>query len=116
MVDIRLWYFHVRLRWRWQDGELVFSMDWRKKEMEMGMTGLQNTVEVMEKMMNSVYDFLKLTMESDDDFDGVLLLEDNKTMYKFLGAKAPLTIASLSPSLPPSLYPQKVSKSCYIDR
>ena len=65
MDDIRLWCFPVRLGWRWQDDELVFSMEWRREELEMGMTGLQKTLEVMEKMMNSICDFLNLTMESD---------------------------------------------------
>ena len=40
--------FPVRLGWRWQDGELVFSMEWRREELEKGMTGLQKTLEVIE--------------------------------------------------------------------
>ena len=72
MDDIRLWCFPIRLGWRWQEDELVFSMEWRREELEKGMTGLQKTLEVMERMMNSICDFLNLTMESVDDFEGVL--------------------------------------------
>ena len=47
MDDIRLWCFPVRLGWRWQDDELVFSKEWRREELEMGMTRLQKTLEVI---------------------------------------------------------------------
>ena len=56
------------------------------------MTGLEKMLKVMEQMMNSVCDFLNLTMESILDFDGVLPTldltiwtreEDNKTMFLF---------------------------------
>ena len=56
-----------------------------------GMTGLQKTLEVFQMMMNDVCSFLKLTMESVDDYGGRLptldltiwVREDNKTMYLF---------------------------------
>jgi hypothetical protein len=92
MDDIRLWCFPIRLGWRWSEGELRFSMQWRQEEQESGMTGLEKTLEVMEQMMNSVCDFLNLTIESILDFDGVLPTldltiwtreEDNKTMFLF---------------------------------
>ena len=55
------------------------------------MFGLGKTIEVIRNMMNSVCDFLTLTMESILDFDGVLptldlsiwVREDNMTMYMF---------------------------------
>ena len=67
-------------------------MQWRQEEQEVGMTGLEKTLEIMEQMMNSVCDFLNLTMESILDFEGVLPSldlaiwtreEDNKTMFLF---------------------------------
>ena len=60
--------------------------------MEMGMTGLTKTIEIMKMMMNSICSFLKLTMESQVDFGGVLpsldltlwvRKEDNCTLYAF---------------------------------
>ena len=56
-----------------------------------GMTGLQKTVEVLKGIMNSISDFLVLTMESADDFDGRLptldlsiwIGKDNATYYIF---------------------------------
>ena len=60
--------------------------------MEMGMTGLAKTIEIMKMMMNSICSFLKLTMESEVDFGGVLpsldltlwvRKEDNCTLYAF---------------------------------
>ena len=55
------------------------------------MTGLEETIEVMKAMMNSICDFLTLTMESNLDFVGALptlnlsicVREDNRTMCKF---------------------------------
>ena len=56
------------------------------------MSGIEKTLEIMEGMMNSICSFLKLTMESCLDFEGVLptldliiwvRVEDNKTMYSF---------------------------------
>ena len=91
MDDIRLWLHSVRLGWRWVNNGLRFSMSWRKEEMEAGMTGLQKTAEVLRGMMNSICDFLVLTMETADEFNGRLptldlniwIREDNVTMYIF---------------------------------
>ena len=56
------------------------------------MTGLDKSLEVLEKMTNSICWFLNLTMESVKDFEGVLptldliiwvRAADNKTMYSF---------------------------------
>ena len=67
-------------------------MAWRLEERTAGMSGLEKTIQVMKEMMNSIFTFLKLTMESCMDFDGVLPTldliiwvrkEDNKTMYSF---------------------------------
>ena len=56
------------------------------------MTGLEKMIQIMEVMMNSMCSFLKLTMESCLDFNGVfptldliiwVRMEDNKTMNSF---------------------------------
>ena len=55
------------------------------------MTVLQKTIEVMHVLMNQTCDFLTMTMESVDDFEGVLptldlqlgVRKDNKTMYLY---------------------------------
>ena len=56
------------------------------------MTGLQKTVEIIKNIMNSICDFLVLTMESGDDFPGgrlptldlnIWVGEDNITRYIF---------------------------------
>ena len=88
MDDIRLWCYSIRLGWRWVEGELVFSRSWKQEEEEKGMSGLEKTIEVIRCMMNSVCDFMTLTMESILDFDGVLptldlsiwVAESNMTM------------------------------------
>ena len=92
MDDIRLWMYSIRLGWRWVDGGLKYSTEWRTEERMAGMTGLQKTVEVIKHMMNSICDFLVLTMESGDDFPGgrlptldlnIWVGEDNVTRYIF---------------------------------
>ena len=47
MDDIRLWCYSVRIGWRWKDGELVFSMQWREEELAKNMTGLEKTTEIL---------------------------------------------------------------------
>ena len=72
MDDLRVWMFGVRLGWRWTDGGLYYSSEWRNEEQEAGMTGLQKTVEILHGMMNVVCDFLTMTMETEDEFGGKL--------------------------------------------
>ena len=59
------------------------------------MVGLEKTIEIVKCMMNSVCNFLTLTMESILDFDGVLptldlslwVDEDNRTMFMFVSKR-----------------------------
>ena len=91
MYDIRLWMYTIRLGWRWTDNGLRFCSSWRDEERDNGMTGLQKTMEILEKMMNSICDLLNFTMESVDDFGGMLptldmniwIREDNMIVYIF---------------------------------
>ena len=92
MDDIRLWLYAIRLGWRWVDGGLKYFSEWRAEERMAGMTGLQKTVEVLKGMMNSIWDFLVLTMESGDDFRNgrlptldlnIWVGENNATLYIF---------------------------------
>ena len=63
----------------------------KQEEHETCTTGLQKTVEILHGMMNQACTFLTMTMETADDFNGVLptldlelwVREDNKTMYSF---------------------------------
>ena len=91
MDDIRIWMRSVRLGWRWNGEELVFTKAWQEEERMNGMTGLEKTLEIIHAIMNSICNFLKLTMESVLDFDGVLptldliiwVGDDDKILYKF---------------------------------
>ena len=91
MDDIRVWLYGIRLGWRWTDGGLRFCSSWRDIEKAQGMTSLQKTMQIMEGMMNSICEWLKLTMESVDDFGGMLptldlniwVREDNMVVYIF---------------------------------
>ena len=60
--------YSIQLGWRWMDGQLCFSSEWRNEELETGMTGLDKTIQVLKMMINSICDFLNLTMESAVDF------------------------------------------------
>ena len=72
MNDIRVWLRAIRLGWRVVDGILQYRDSWRLEELEMGMTALQKTTEIMRDVMNSVCGWLRLTMETEDMFDGWL--------------------------------------------
>ena len=89
--DIRIWMRARRLGWRWLEGKLKFKYSWRMEEARSGMTGLEKTSQVMEGIMNSVCSWLRLTMEHEGMFGGVLPTLDlilwvngqNKTVYSF---------------------------------
>ena len=91
MDDIRIWLWSIRMGWRWTGGRLEFCKDWRDEETSKGMTPLQKTTEVLEGMMNSICSWLKLTMETEDDFGGRLptldlsiwVGADNKVLFNF---------------------------------
>ena len=95
MDDLRVWLFGVSLGWRWINEGVYYCSDWKREEQEAGMTGLQKTVEIFQSMMNQACNFLTMTMDTADDFNGVLptldlelwvrVREDNKTMYSFYG-------------------------------
>jgi hypothetical protein len=90
MNDIRLWMRSVRLGWRWNGEELIFYKDWQTEERMKGMTELEKTLEVIQAIMNSICSFLKLTMETVLDFEGVLptldlviwVGDNNKVLYR----------------------------------
>ena len=89
MDDIRVWLRAIRLGWRVLDGILQYRDSWRLEELEMGMTALQKTTEIMRDVMNSVCGWLRLTMETEDMFDGWLptldlqiqMTEENKCLF-----------------------------------
>ena len=92
MDDIRAILYPIRLGWRWSGQELEYCDRWRVEEERRGMTPLQKTTEVLEGMMGGVHSFLKLTMETGDDFaEGKLptldtnlwVGEDNMVHYEF---------------------------------
>ena len=72
MDDIMIWMRSVRLGWRWNGEELVFTKAWQEEERMNGMTGLGKTLEIIQAIMNGICNFFKLTIESVMDFDGVL--------------------------------------------
>ena len=47
----------VRLGWRWNGDELVFTKAWQVEERINGMTGLEKTLEIMQAIMNSISNF-----------------------------------------------------------
>ena len=73
------------------DGKLIFRSSWRMEEQEAGMSHLRKTSEVLEGIMNSVCSWLKLTMEHEEMFNGVLptldlviwVSDTNKVMFSF---------------------------------
>ena len=72
MDDIRLWLRAIRLGWRWQRGELIYKQVWKLEEEQAGMSSMKKTSEVLEAIMNSICSWLRLTMEHEDMFGGVL--------------------------------------------
>ena len=94
MDDVRACLHPVKPGWRYKAGELMFCEDWRREESEGGLTGLRKTRLVLEDTMRGVQNYLKMTMETEDDFpDGGLpvptldinlwVREDHMIMYTF---------------------------------
>ena len=91
MDDLRVWLHGVMLGWRWMNGEMVYKGTWRMEERRAKMTILAKTTEIMEGVMNSICGWLKLTMENESMFGGVLptldlniwISESNEILYSF---------------------------------
>ena len=91
MDDVRVFLRAVRLGWRWTDGQLRYKRAWRLEEEREGMSLLAKTTEILEKLMNSICDWLVLTMETEEMFNGVLptldlelwVTEENKILFSF---------------------------------
>ena len=92
MDDIRLWLWSIRLGWRWTGKSLEYSTNWMEEDKLKGLTPLQKTTEIISGMMNSICEFLTLTMETGEDFgDGRLptldlniwIGQDNKILFTF---------------------------------
>ena len=98
MDVIRIWMRSVRLGWRWNGEELVFTKAWLEEERSNRMTGLEKTLEIIKAIMNSICNFLKLTMESVMDFNGVLptldliiwVGDNNKIMSSYISQCVPI--------------------------
>ena len=68
-----------------------YRSEWRAEEVAAGMTLLQKTSEVLEGAMNSVCSWLRLTIEHEEMFEGVLPTLDlviwvnasNKVLFSF---------------------------------
>ena len=91
MDDVRMFLRSIRLGWRLVNDELVYKEVWKEKEMKAGMTGLENTTEILEGVMNGICGWLVLTMETEIMFDGTLptldlqlwVNRENKVVYKY---------------------------------
>ena len=56
--------------WRWNQEEKRFSFreDWREEDEKGGLSNAQRMAREVNKLMNSVYPFLKFTVETEEDF------------------------------------------------
>ena len=91
MDDVRIWLRAIRLGWRWEHGVARYRREWKEEEEAAGVTLLQKTSEVLEGAMNSICSWLRLTMEHEEMFNGVLPTLDmiiwvnnsNKVLFSF---------------------------------
>ena len=72
MDDIRVWLQAIRMGWRLVDGVLTYKRAWMEEERESGMSVLEKTTEILRDIMNSICNWLTLTMENEEMFGGTL--------------------------------------------
>ena len=111
MDDIRIWLHSVRLGWRFMDDKMVFKKSWQEEERQAGMTNMEKTTEILEKVMNSICGWLNLTMENETMFGGTLptldlqiwIRDDNKILYKYFEkTMTPVTVLHARSAIPGS--------------
>ena len=76
MDDIRIWMNMIRMGWRWSNGGLKYKKSWRLEDEERGLSPTAKAAEILEGMMNSICGWLRLTMETEEMFDGNLGCRD----------------------------------------
>ena len=68
MDDIRAILAGIRAGWRWIDDGLFYCKEWEEEDKMLGETPTQRTSRILQGIMNSIMNFLNLTMEIADDF------------------------------------------------
>ena len=92
MDDARVWLQAIRMGWRLVGGVLTYRRAWMEEERKSGMSVLQKTTEILKDIMNSICNWLTLTMENEEMFGGTLPTldlqlwvrrEDNKVLFSY---------------------------------
>ena len=68
MDDLRAFLYGIRKGWRWWDGELCYCQEWEREDEAVGMCDLERTTTVLQEIMKEVCHFLRMTMETELDF------------------------------------------------
>ena len=68
MDDVRAFLHALREGWRWFEGELCYCDEWEKEDKESGLSPLARTTLVLRDSMTGIYSFIKMTMETAEDF------------------------------------------------
>ena len=74
MDDVRVWLQAIRMGWRLVGGVLTYKRAWMEEERESGMSVLEKTTEILRDIMNSICNWLTLTMENDEILEAPCLL------------------------------------------
>ena len=79
MDDLRNFLMSIREGWRWCDGGLCWSEEWKQEDIENGKSATKRTTDILLDIMNSIMEFLRFTLEISEDFvDGKLPTLDVK--------------------------------------
>ena len=79
MDDLRNFLMSIREGWRWWDGGLCWSEEWKQEDIENGKSATKRTADILLDIMNSIMEFLRFTLEISEDFvDGKLPTLDVK--------------------------------------
>ena len=73
MDDLRNFLMSIREGWRWWDGGLCWSEEWRQEDIESGKSATKRTADILLDIMNSIMEFLTFTIEICDDFPDLKL-------------------------------------------
>ena len=63
MDDIRSFLKAIREGWRWWEGRLCWTEQWKQEDQKAGKTASRRTAEILLDIMNSIMTFLRFTLE-----------------------------------------------------
>ena len=68
MDDVRKFLMSIREGWKWWEGRLCWSEEWRQEDLKAGKSATRRSAEIILDIMNSIMCSLRFTLKIGEDF------------------------------------------------